>query len=56
MTAASLSAFTAAAELDQNCYAIFGTQTVLAEIPAKADKLKRDLIVTEGVRLTDRLL
>jgi len=45
--AASLLAFSAAAQLDQNCCAIFGTRTVLAESPENAIKLKRGLIALQ---------
>jgi hypothetical protein len=45
--AASLLAFSAAAQLDQNCCALFGTRTVLADCPEKASKLKRGLIVLQ---------
>ena len=40
--------FRAAAQLDQNCYAIFGTRTVLAESPEFVDGAKRALIFSGG--------
>ncbi len=45
-TAAAPSTNSAAAQLDQNCCAIFGTRTVLAESPEFVDSAKRDLIVS----------
>ena len=42
--AAAPSVHSAAAQLDQNCYAIFGTQTVLTESPECTDYAKRGLI------------
>ena len=45
----------AAAELDQNCYAIFGTQTVLAESPGMVASAKHGPIDSEGTALTTLL-
>ena len=46
--ATAASAHLAAAQLDQNCCAIFGTQAVLAESPKYADAAKRGLIFRQA--------
>ncbi len=45
-TAAAPSTNSAAAQLDQNCFAIFGTRTVLAESPEFVDSACRGLMVS----------
>ena len=45
----------AVAELDQNCCAIFGTQTVLTESPGLVASAKHGLIDSDGTELTTLL-
>jgi hypothetical protein len=45
----------AAVELDKFCDAKFWTRTILAEVPTNGEKLKRGLIVYEGMLRAARL-